>query len=117
MDGGKGVSASSYDNDEKIEWKEIDRYSFTVIHSASVDEKRKRNAKKRQGNFVNYDIDLIAETEAYINEYIISDNYGHTSTKPPNIVLPKAECTASTGFAVSGSIGGKSCELKYAPKS
>lgn len=72
------MSASSYDNDEKFEWKKFDQYSFAVIHSASVDEKRKRNAKKRQGDFVNYDINLIAETETYINEYVIFDNYGHS---------------------------------------
>lgn len=78
MEGGKGVSASSYDNDEKFEWKKFDQYSFAVIHSASVDEKRKRNAKKRQGNVVSYDIDWIAESEPYQIEYIISDNDGHS---------------------------------------
>lgn len=78
MEGGKGVSASSYDNDEKFEWKKFDQYSFAVIHSASVDEKRKRNAKKRQGNVVSYDIDWIAESELYQIEYIISDNDGHS---------------------------------------
>ena len=78
MEGGKGVSASSYDNDEKFEWKKFDQYSFAVIHSASVDEKRKRNAKKRQGYVVSYDIDWIAESEPYQIEYIISDNDGHS---------------------------------------
>ena len=72
------MSASSYDNAEKFEWKKIDQYSFAVIHSASVDEKRKRNAKKRQGNVVSYDIDWIAESELYQIEYIISDNDGHS---------------------------------------
>ena len=72
------MSASSYDNDEKQEWKDIDQYSFSVIHAASVDEKRKRNAKKRQGNFANYDINLITEAEFYPIEYVIFDNDGHS---------------------------------------
>lgn len=77
MEGGEFVSASSYD-DENFEWARIDKYSKKIIDHAAIDIIRSRKAKKRKEDFVNYDIDLIAETEAYINDYIISDNYGHS---------------------------------------
>ncbi|MCI8980528.1 MAG: sigma-70 family RNA polymerase sigma factor [Clostridia bacterium] len=66
------------EKDERGYFSEFHQYSFAVIYSASVDEKRKRNAKKRQGNVVSYDIDWIAESELYQIEYIISDNDGHS---------------------------------------
>lgn len=33
------MSASSYDNDEKEQWDSIDKYSMSVIYTASIDIK------------------------------------------------------------------------------
>lgn len=76
MKGGKCVPTSSYDNNEKLEWKKFDQYSLSVIHSISVDEKRKRNAKKRQCDLVSYDIDILSEN--FLDMHVISDDDGHS---------------------------------------
>lgn len=72
------MSASSYDNDKNIQWAKFDKYSVKIIEHAVIDIIRSRDAKKRKGEFVDYDLDLIGETEAYPSEYIISDDDGHS---------------------------------------
>lgn len=72
------MSASSYDNDEKEQWDSIDKYSMSVIYTASIDVKRRMGAKKRKCEFVNYYVGLICESEIYPSEFIISDNDGHS---------------------------------------
>lgn len=64
-------------DDEKLQWAVIDEFSRRVIHNAAVDIWRKNNAKKRNGERAELDIDFIGETEKYPSEHIVSDNRGH----------------------------------------
>lgn len=61
-------------NDEKQQWAVIDEFSRKVIHNAAVDIWRKNNAKKRNGECVELDIDFVGEREKYPSEHVVSDN-------------------------------------------
>lgn len=69
------MSISSYD--ENAQWAIVDKFSMDVIHNAAIDIIRRSTAKKRSGDFVEYDIDLIGESEKYPSEYAIFDGDGH----------------------------------------
>ena len=71
------MSASSY-GDKNFEWARIDQYSKKIIDHVAIDIIRSRKAKKRKGEFVDFDLGMIAETEEHINNYVIYDNYGHS---------------------------------------
>ena len=60
---------SSYDG-EIEQWDMIDKYSMNVIYTASVDIRRRKSAKKRSFDFVEFDTDLVGEQDIYPSEYV-----------------------------------------------